>query len=147
MAFLSCRRFMRRVRQHSFGLCPPLTTCVRCGCNNFTGQSPLCGWRATGDLPPGALLLQSPYDPDARWSTKRNISWLGYKTHLTESCDDDLPHLVIHVETTPATTSDMMVLETIHADLAATDLLPSDHYVDAGYVEAAQVVESRTRTM
>jgi len=26
--------------------------------------------------------------------------------HLTETCDDDQPHLITHVETTPATTPD-----------------------------------------
>src|SRR6266566_4323137 len=47
----------------------------------------------------------SPYDPDARSSRKRDTTWLGYKVHLTETCDQDphVPHLISHVETTPAT--------------------------------------------
>ena len=58
-------------------------------------------WRLAGDLPPGALLIISPYDPEARCGGKRDLTWLGYKAHLTETCDDDQPHLITHVETTP----------------------------------------------
>ncbi len=30
------------------------------------------------------------------------MTWSGYKAHFTETCDEDCPLLVIHVETTPA---------------------------------------------
>lgn len=30
----------------------------------------------------------SPYDPDARSSRKRATIWLGYKVHLTETCEE-----------------------------------------------------------
>ncbi|MGW4891366.1 hypothetical protein ACWEQL_03730 [Kitasatospora sp. NPDC004240] len=44
---------------------------------------------AEGDgVPPGRLRLVSPYDRDARWSAKGDeLFWLGYKVHLTETCD------------------------------------------------------------
>ena len=42
-------------------------------------------------LPPGHLRIASPYDTDARWGVKRDIFWLGYKLHLTETCDDPPP--------------------------------------------------------
>jgi transposase len=39
-------------------------------------------------VPPGHLRLASPYDPDARWAAKGDdLFWLGYKVHLTETCD------------------------------------------------------------
>ena len=75
------------------------------------------GWRTEEDLPPSALQIHSPYDAEARFSTKRDIFWAGYKVHLTETCDDDTPHLITHVETTPATTYDGAVTETIHTAL------------------------------
>ena len=53
-----------------------------------------------------AELVSSPYDPEARYSTKRGNSWVGYKVHFTESCDDAAPRLITNVETTPATTPD-----------------------------------------
>ena len=93
-------------------------------------------WRNEEDLAPSALLLHSPYDVDARFSTKRDILWAGYKVHLTETCDDETPHLITHVETTLATTYDGAVMETIHASLAAKGLLPEEHVGDSGYLDA-----------
>jgi hypothetical protein len=40
-------------------------------------------WREEGDWPPSAQLIQSPYDTQARYSTKRDTHWTGYKVHLT----------------------------------------------------------------
>jgi transposase len=42
-------------------------------------------WRVEADLPPHALLITSPYDVEARFATKRETSWTGYKAHLTET--------------------------------------------------------------
>ena len=39
-------------------------------------------------LPPGHLRIASPYDTDARWGVKREEFWLGYKLHVSETCDD-----------------------------------------------------------
>ncbi len=36
--------------------------------------------RSVADLPPAARLIGSPYDPDARLSTKRDTTWNGYKS-------------------------------------------------------------------
>jgi transposase len=54
-------------------------------------------WRDTADQPPTAQLIQSPYDLDARYGTKRDMNWVGYKVHLSETCDEDQPHLITHV--------------------------------------------------
>ena len=78
-----------------------------------------------------ALQIHSPYDVEARFSTKREMLWAGYKVHLTETCDEKLPHLITHVETTPATTYDGAVTETIHTALEAKALLPEEHIVDS----------------
>jgi hypothetical protein len=42
-------------------------------------------------LPPGHARIGSPYDTDARWGVKRGTFWLGYKLHITETCDDPPP--------------------------------------------------------
>jgi IS5 family transposase len=42
-------------------------------------------------LPPGHARIASPYDTDARWGVKRDTFWLGYKLHITETCDDPPP--------------------------------------------------------
>ena len=102
-------------------------------------------WRNEEDRPPSALQIHSPYDVEARFSTKREILWAGYKVHLTETCDEELPHLITHVETTPATTYDGAVTETIHAALEAKALLPEEHVVDSGYLDAEVLVSAEHR--
>ena len=42
-------------------------------------------------LPPSHARIASPYDTDARWGVKREEFWLGYKLHITETCDDPPP--------------------------------------------------------
>jgi transposase len=101
-------------------------------------------WRDEGDTPPPSQLIHSPYDVEARYSTKRDLTWVGYKTHLTETCDADLPHIITHVATTVGTSPDDTMTATIHADLAAKQLLPAEHLVDAGYTNAQVLVSSRT---
>lgn len=101
-------------------------------------------WREPDDTPPPAQLIHSPYDLEARYSTKRDLHWVGYKTHVTETCDPALPHLITHVETTLATTPDFKAPDVIHDALAAKQLLPADHLVDSGYVSADVLVQSQT---
>jgi transposase len=88
-------------------------------------------------------MISSPYDTEARYSIKRETTWTGYKVHVTETCDDDEPHLITHVETTPATSHDGQSTATIHNALAAKALLPSEHFVDSAYIDAPLLVESR----
>ncbi len=96
------------------------------------------------DRPPGAMRLVTPYDIEARGSVKRDTFWDGYKVHLTETCDPDAPNLITNVATTVATVPDDRMAAVVHAGLAARDCLPGEHWVDAGYPTAAQVVAART---
>lgn len=93
-------------------------------------------------LPPNALCIESPYDIEARNSSKRDVNWTGYKVHITETCDEFTPNFITNVVTTPATTPDGEVTSIVHAQLAAKDLLPQEHYVDAAYVNAYELVQS-----
>ena len=99
--------------------------------------------RPVKEMPAVAELLASPYDVDARWSTKRGLEWVGYKVHLTETCEPDQPHLITEVTTTPATTPDDNMLAPIHAKLATRDLLPAEHLVDKGYTSADVLVTAQ----
>lgn len=100
-------------------------------------------WRPDGEHPPAALLITSPYDGDARFGTKRTTEWVGYKAQVTESCDPDQPALITQVTTTVASTPDQPMLPIIQAALAAKDLLPAEHLVDAGYPSADHLVTSQ----
>jgi transposase len=121
---------------------PAVQTLGRCWLQQFHAGDPI-RWRAAADLPPAPLLLCTPYDPEARYSRKRATEWVGYKVHLTESCDEDGPSIITDVATTAAPAPDNTVTGEIQARLAVRGLVPREHLVDAGYVAAAHVVSSR----
>ncbi|MHB6904768.1 IS1182 family transposase [Streptomyces sp. DB-54] len=100
-------------------------------------------WRESKDLPPGLIRLRTPYEPEARTGAKRDLGWSGYKVHLSETCEPDAPHLITHVHTTPAPVNDDAILEDIHTTLAERGLLPDEHLVDAGYIDAGQIHHAR----
>lgn len=60
-------------------------------------------WRNKDDLLPSSERIASPHDIQARYSMKRDVKWVGYKVHLTETCLENLPNLITHVETSVAT--------------------------------------------
>ncbi len=97
-------------------------------------------WREASNIPSAAQLIQSPYDLETRYSSKRSTEWIGYKVHVTETCAGEGPHLITHVETTVATTQDVQRTETIPRALAQKDLLPATHLLDSAYLEAALLV-------
>jgi transposase len=68
-------------------------------------------WRTVADMPAPADLVQSPYDPEARYSTKRSVEWVGYKVHLTETCDPAVPHLIVnrHYRKLPVTRCNLLI--------------------------------------
>jgi transposase len=99
-------------------------------------------WRLTEDLAPAGQIQNSPYDPDARYGKKRDIAWIGYKVHVTETCDPHTPHLLVQVTTTPGATADETMLTPIQEDLARHELLPSMQLVDAGYIDAEGLATS-----
>ena len=96
--------------------------------------------RAEKDLPPASRLIGSPYDPDARVSTKRDTTWNGYKVYLSETCNAEGPNLITDVQTTPATMSDVEVTSRVHAALQG---LPAEHFVDSAYPDAETLVQSQ----
>jgi transposase len=105
----------------------------------FYGPDDPPRWRAATDAPPAGKLIKSPYDIEARYSIKRGTEWTGYKAHLSETCDADVPHLIVNVLTTPATVQDDVVLTPIHEALEHKHLLPSEHLVDAGYTNVTNL--------
>jgi transposase len=111
---------------------------------HWNGQT-LC-WRSEGDgLPNSSQFIASPYDTQAHYSKKRTTAWLGYKVHLSETCVEDAPHLITHVETTLAPVADRESLPSIHQALKANDLLPAVHLADTGYIDANAIIESQAK--
>ncbi len=126
-------------------------------------------------LPHGKARIASPYDTDARWGVKRDAFWLGYKLHVTETCDDAppcgcghsagggreagpdaaghardcasqaFPNLITHVETTDATVPDSQMTAVIDDALASKNLTPARQYIDSGYLSAELAVSELAR--
>ncbi len=122
---------------------PAVETLRRVWVQNFYWEQGELRWRDTNNVPAAGHCIDSPYDPAAHYAQKRSTSWVGYKVHLTETCDDDSPHLLTHVETTPAPVADDVTVPLMHEALAARDLLPGVHLVDTGYVDAEELVSSQ----
>jgi transposase len=110
---------------------------------NYYWDEGVLRWRESGDLPPQKQCINSPYDPEARFRKKRSTMWTGYAVHLTEVCDDESPHLITHVATTLASTTDDAMTEPIHHDLQHNELLPTHHMLDSGYITAHLLATSQ----
>ncbi len=102
-------------------------------------------WRSDPMAQEKGGVIRSPYDEEARTGKKRETIWLGYKVHLTETCESDpqTPHLITHVETTPACITDVEMTMVIQQELAQHGLLPQQHVVDSGYVDGDLLSQSQ----
>ena len=112
-------------------------------------------WRAGPQADEDEGVIRSPYDPEARSGKKREIVWLGYKVHLTETCQTPqgesaqgqerraAPQLIVQVQTRLSNEQDVEVTTTIQDALAQADLLPDEQVVDTGYVDGDLLVSSQ----
>ena len=87
-------------------------------------------------IPPAVRFIGSPYDLEAHLAKKGTTAWVGYRVHLTETCDEEAPRLITNVETSAAPTADGALTPEIHMALKEKDLLPARHIVDTGYLDA-----------
>ena len=109
----------------------------------FVREDGTLRWRTAQEMPPAAQQIHSPFDIEARYGAKNTTYWLGYKVHLTETCEPDQPHLITHVQTSSALTPDGNLTLPIQQALQEQDLLPAVHLVDTGYTDAELVVQSQ----
>jgi transposase len=123
---------------------PAVQTLRQVWAEQYTDPPGPLRWRTVQERAPSAEVIASPYDPEARYCTKRGVEWVGDKVHLTETCDDGPPHLITQVLTTPATVPDGVMGPTIHQHLATRDLLPRTHLLDGGSVDAELLVTAHT---
>ena len=98
-------------------------------------------WRTDIEgTPPSIIFINSPYDLEAHYGKKRSLQWTGYKIYLTETCDEELPHLITNVETSSAPVADFYLTEPIHRALEKKNLLPAMHLADTGFVDAELIL-------
>jgi transposase len=124
---------------------PAVETLRRVWVQHYQLVEGVARWRASEDIPPASVFISSPYDGDAHYARKHTTQWVGYKVHLTETCDDDLPRLVTHVATTPGPAADGEVTPVIHAALRERHLLPRVQLVDTGFLDAGLLVTSKAK--
>ncbi len=122
---------------------PAVAILRRVWIQNYWWDGTQLRWREADNIPPAARFISSPYDPEAHYARKHTTQWVGYKVHITETCEDDLPHLITHIETTPGPTADGTTTPKIHAALQQRGLLPGTHIVDTGFLDAQLLVDSR----
>jgi transposase len=113
-------------------------------------------------VPPAHIKICSPYDTDARWGAKKDdLLWLGYKLHVTETCEDppgcgcppdpaaarprrcghDIrPNLITCVVTTDATVHDSEMTIPVCEALHRKDLAPGRACLDSGYASPAHML-------
>ena len=126
------------------GQVPAVETLRRVWIQQFAVDAGRVRWRTEAEgVPPARRFISSPYDVEARLGKKDSTTWVGYKVHLTETCEDEAPHLIVHVATTPAPVADGEVTPTIHEGLRGAELLPGKHAVDTAYLDAELLVISR----
>jgi transposase len=87
-------------------------------------------------------LIVTPHDPGVRAGEKRGHAWRGEKVHVTETAEPDRPNFITDVTTANASQADSAALPTIRTQERGRGLLPSEQYVDAGYVTGQQLADS-----
>lgn len=125
---------------------PAVQTLRRVWVQQFYSESGRICWRTEQQgIPPSSAVISSSYDTEARYAKKGTTSWIGYKVHLTETCEDETPHLITHVATTAGPIADGDITPQVHEALKGKNLLPNKHIVDTGYVDAELLVTSQEK--
>ena len=146
------------IQQPELGLLPAVQVLRQVWATQYVMEDECMRLGSAAELPPSAEQICSPYDPEARYSTKRDTTWVGYKVQVTETCDHRVaiprrdvseadracegPHVITNVETTPATTPDDNMVAVVHRSLEKRGLLPGEHLVDKGDTDSHVLVDS-----
>ncbi len=90
----------------------------------------------------GHTQIQTPHDPDARYSKKRVQEWIGGKVQVTETDDADYPHLITDIAGTCSRHTDYEALLAIQARLKERHCLSAQQYADSGYLSGPNLAHS-----
>jgi transposase len=91
----------------------------------------------------GPSQIQTPHDPEARYSRKRRSEWVGDKVQLTETDDEGYPHLITDIVGTGSNLTDYEELPNIQQRLEQRQCKPGEQYVDAGYMSGPNLANSQ----
>lgn len=90
----------------------------------------------------GHTQIQTPHDPEARYSRKRIQEWIGGKVQVTETDDEDFPHIITDIAGTCSSKTDYEALAGIQERLIARQCTPEKQYVDSGYISGPNLATS-----
>jgi transposase len=90
----------------------------------------------------GHTQIQTPHDPEARYSRKRYQEWYGGKVQVTETDDEGYPHLITDIAATCSSKTDYEALPEIQERLKDRQCLPKEQYVDSGYMSGPNLADS-----
>ncbi len=88
------------------------------GCSLSTIRKMEMGQRRPSKQVAALLVVCLEIAPEEQTTFMQFARDSGYKTHLTETRDQDLPHLIAHVRTCPGADDDSTALPIIHTDAA-----------------------------
>ncbi|MEV2273593.1 transposase [Nonomuraea africana] len=86
----------------------------------------------------------TPTDAQAATDSRHGIDGMN-GVNGVNGTDRTPPNLITNVATTNATVPDVAMTSVIHRGLARRGLLPTEHYLDAGYASAELIVQARER--
>lgn len=90
----------------------------------------------------GHTQVQTPHDPEARYSRKRVQEWVGGKVQATETDDEEYPHIITDIAGTCSSKTDYEALPEIQQRLKERGCLPEKQYVDSGYMSGPNLAKS-----
>jgi hypothetical protein len=99
------------------GEVPAVAIPSRVWIQNYLWNGTQLQWCEADNIAPAARFISSPYDPEAHYARRHTTQSVGYKVHITETCEEDLPHLVTNVDTTIGPAADGAATPKIHASL------------------------------
>lgn len=110
---------------------------------HVSGEEGALRRRDLSNAPAAGAWISAPSDPHALFAHTRETRWVGSNVPLTETGDDDVPHLITHVETSPAPHADEEALPPRPAVLALHDVLPQKPVGETGSVDTQERVHRR----
>lgn len=93
----------------------------------------------------GHTQIQTPHDPEARYSRKRIQEWVGGKVQVTETDDEGYPHIITDIAGTCSSRTDYEALAEIQERLEERGCLPGKQYVDSGYMSGPNLAASQEK--
>ncbi len=104
-----------------------------------------------------SFAVQNPHDPDAHYANQLTKQWIGYKVHVAETVDPQLPikkkgepaeHFITEILTTEAAQDEMAGLTAVlQQEQQYHEIEPVAMYADAGYVTEHTLTQAEQKGM